>query len=105
VTKAGSTYEFERGEVEVLQNPRTAAAGFDGRSHARKVLDAIEAVMEDRATVDQKRVQINGRELERFPITDLIKLRQTYQFEVAREENAARLAAGLAPRNRIYIRR
>jgi hypothetical protein len=40
--------------------------GYDGRDHVRRVLDAIEAVIENRATIDQQHYQINNRSLTRI---------------------------------------
>lgn len=66
----------------------------DPRSHSRKVLDAITAVMENRATVDQQEYSIAGRSLKRMSIADLLLLKDRYQIEVNREEAAEKLAAG-----------
>ena len=104
VTSGTDRINVGSGEITILANPASATS-LDGRSHARRVLDAIEALLEDRATSDQKRIVIRDRELERFPVADLVKLRQAYMLEVKSEENAARISAGLAPRNRIYVRR
>ena len=75
------------GTVELVADRDTATG--DPRTHARKVLDAIEAVLENRATVDQQEYSIAGRSLKRMPIDELIKLRKTYQAEVDAEERPA----------------
>jgi hypothetical protein len=59
---------------------------YDGRSDNQKALDAIEAVLARRATLDQQRYTINNRELWRTPIIELIKLRSFYAAAVAREK-------------------
>lgn len=89
-TDGVATVEVESGNVEITPDLATAEAGFDGRSHARTVLEAIEAVIEKRATLDQERYRINQRELYRTPIADLLKLRDRYKAEVAREDAKAR---------------
>jgi hypothetical protein len=89
-TDGVATREVERGNVEVMPDLANAAEGYDGRSHARITLDAIEAVIEKRATLDQERYRINNRELYRTPISDLLKLREHYRREVAREDAKAR---------------
>lgn len=76
------------GQLRLLPNPATLAAGHDSRTHARKVLDAIEAVIENRATLDQESYQINGRSLNRTPISELLKLRTIYRNEVDAEYRA-----------------
>lgn len=103
VIQSGERHVVDQGTLTIKPDPVTTAT-LDVRGHARKVLDAIEAVLENRASIDQKSVTIGDRSLERTPIEDLLKLRQLYQAEVAREDAAARLAVGLSPRNRIYVR-
>jgi len=76
----------------------------DPRSHAKKVLAAIEAVIEERATKDQESYTINGRTLSRTPITDLITLRDKYRQEVNGEEAAQKLAAGQGDPRKIGVR-
>ena len=49
--------------------------------HVRRVIDAIEAVIERRATKDQKSYSIDGRSLERTPIDELLLLRDRYRAE------------------------
>ena len=67
-------------------------------------LDAIEAVIENRATLDQERYRINDRELWRTPVTELIKLRQRYRAEVQAEKNAERIRNGTGIGGRIQFR-
>lgn len=94
VTKGAEVFELERSTLEILANLAAVTGVYDGRSEARKVLDAIEAVIAKRATRDQERYVIEGqngrRELWRTPIADLLKLRDTYRAEVRAEEAAAR---------------
>lgn len=71
-----------------------ADAGHDPRTYARRVLEAIEAVLEGRASKDQEGYTIAGRSLTRTPIPQLMELRDRFRLEVASEEAAARLAAG-----------
>lgn len=84
--------EVESGRVRVRPDIAAAAAGYDGRSQNRIALEAIEAVLARRATVDQERYRINTgngeRELYRTPIAELIRLRNHYARLVAQEEAA-----------------
>lgn len=99
-------YTVDSGSITVESDYRGAAAtvALDDRSHARKVLTAIEAVIERRATLDQMRYEIEGRSLERTPIADLLMLRQKYVAAVAAEDAAAKLAGGKAPGGKIQFR-
>lgn len=89
VTDGDAIREVETGRVEILADLAAVSAPTDLRSHARRTLDAIEAVLEKRASRDQERYTINNRELWRTPIGDLLKLRDTYRAEVRKEDAAA----------------
>jgi hypothetical protein len=88
--KAAEVFEVESGTIEILPDLSAAVIGHDGRTHAEKVLESIEAVIQQRATLDQERYRINNRELYRTPIADLLKLRDVYRAEVQREKTLAR---------------
>ena len=87
-TRAGEVVEIETGQVTVVPDMASAGANYDGRSQAQIALDAINAVLAKRATLDQERYRINNRELYRTPIADLIKLRTFYVEQVKREKAA-----------------
>lgn len=85
VEKAGARYTVESGLTTILSDP-SARTVYDGRSHARIVLDAIEAVIEGRATKDQEEYTIGSRSLKRTPLEDLLRFRDRYRAEVRGEE-------------------
>lgn len=99
--------EIESGRVQVLRNIASAPDDFDARSHAQRTLDAINAVIEKRATTDQQRyvieTQQGRRELWRIPIPELLAFRDKYQAMVNTEnaEAAGRTPWGPALRYRI----
>jgi hypothetical protein len=94
VTKAGESYEVDSGTLKVL--PRyDVAANLDDRSHARKVFEAIEAVIEGRATKDQEEYTIGNRSLKRTSIADLLVLRDRYKAEAESEAAASGIANGM----------
>lgn len=95
VEDAGVTQRFGVYDEEIVIDPAYANAGVvDDRSHARIVLDAINAVLENRATKDQEEYQIGHRSLKRTPLNELYKFRQQYQGQVRSEELAERAARG-----------
>ena len=63
----------------------------DNRSHAKKVLDAIQAVLENRASQDQMSYSIAGRSLSRMTIDDLMRFRDRYRAEYNREIKLKRI--------------
>lgn len=103
VSKAGEVYEIGRGTATVLVD-LTVAGGADARSHVKRTLDAIEAVIENRATIDQMSYTIAGRTLDRTPLEDLIMLRDRYRTEYNQELAAEELAGGRNGRRRILSR-
>jgi hypothetical protein len=103
VTAGTDRHEVERGTIEI--EPDFAAAGAaDRRSHAEKVLDAIEAVIEGRASKDQESYTIAGRSLARTPIGDLLTLATRYRGMVEAERAAERLRRGIGGRRRVAVR-
>lgn len=102
VTSGAEAHEVDRGTLKLL--PRyDQAANLDDRTHAKKVLDAIEAVIEGRAAKDQQEYAIGGRMLKLTPIADLLVLRGRYKAEVASELAAEQLANGLATGRTIRV--
>lgn len=93
VSYSGEVHTVGSGSITVLPDLATLTV-HDGRSHARKVLDAIEALLENRASIDQKSISIAGRTLERTPIADLLALRSVYRTEARNEEAKENLARG-----------
>ncbi|UXU73696.1 hypothetical protein [Paracoccus sp. SMMA_5] len=96
--RAGDVVQIETGNMRLRPDISLIPAGHDGRSHAARVLDAIEAVLENRATMDQQKYAINNRELWRTPIPELLLLRDRYRAELRREQQAARRGQSLLGR-------
>lgn len=86
-TDGDAVHLVESGSVEVRPDIAAAGAGHDGRSQNRRTLDAICAVIEKRASLDQQSYKINNRELSRMTVADLLKLRSHYA-ELVRVEDA-----------------
>jgi hypothetical protein len=87
---------LEEGVVDVLPDPVTATP-VNAPSHAYRMLAAIEALLESRATagdVDIVRAAFRDRQME-YDMAGLLKLRSQYAALVAQEQDAARIAAGL----------
>lgn len=75
------------GQVQAISNLAVGSGAFDGRTTAKKMLDAVEgailARMQGGAVIEY---QIKGRDLRRDPLPDLIKFRDQLRMQVAREE-------------------
>jgi hypothetical protein len=92
-TEGGILDRREIGSTTVLVLPDlSAAAAVDTRSTLRKILDAIDAALLNRATSDQLDListQFEGRSQTRDK-SSLIELRRTIQIELSREDAAGR---------------
>jgi len=87
---AGDAAVVESGMVTVSADFAGLEPGSEVRSANRIALDAIEAVLAKRATMDQDRYRINNRELYRTSPTELLKLRAFYQQKVNEESGGGR---------------
>lgn len=94
------------GRLEISPDPAMTAAGFDGRSLAERTLADLLAARSTWATTQGRvsRYQIAGRTVEYRDAAELDAEIGWWRRQVAEEQTAARLAAGLAPRNRILVR-
>jgi hypothetical protein len=81
-----------------------ANTNADQRTHAKKVLDAIEALLENRASQDQMSYSIAGRSLSRMSIDDLLKFRDRYRAEYNKELQKARIKNKQNTGNTIKVR-
>lgn len=101
VSKSGEVYTLASGRLEVLPN---LTASIDRRTHAKKVLDALNAAIEGRASNDQLSLSIGDRSISRMSLSEQVSLRDKYKAEVLREEQSERIANGLGHKGKIGIR-
>ena len=105
VSKGADRYTLDTGNLTVAPDLAAAVSGFDTRSSARKALEAVNTAME---TYGNKAYlqgyEINGRKQQFHNPGEFMKFRSLLLMEVAREDSAARLSAGLAPLNQIRVR-
>lgn len=104
VTSGASRATVSTITVELLQDPATLPAGYDNRSHVKKVFDAIKAVIENRATQAEEKITIAGRSLDRTPMKDLIVLYKQYESMVKAEEAAENISNNMGSGNSVYVR-
>ena len=92
-TSDSNRIRIKSGTWEVVAN--LAASTADPRSHVKIVLDAVEAVIENRASQDQMAYSIAGRSLSRMSVDDLMLFRNRYKAEWLREKRNQRMKHGL----------
>lgn len=97
VTRASTSevVTIAAGAVTICPNP---ASGADTRSQARRLLDAINAVLEKRAGKDVESYAIEGRSLTKIPFAELRLTRARLLREVAAEEVGGTPSGGLRHR-------
>lgn len=88
VTDGTDQFTVESGVAEVELRADLKAGAADVRTHAQKMLDAIESVLEGRATADVSSYAIGGRSITKMSIEELLELRRLYQREVRKETGA-----------------
>lgn len=104
VTKSSERYMVDRGTLEVLPNYAAMPSGYDARSHVKKTLDALEAMLEGRATKDEAAIIIGGDTIGKMPIHRLLEWRDKYLAYYAQEKQAERVANELGHDGNIYVR-
>ena len=104
VTKATERYMVDSGTVEILPNLAAQSTGYDNRTHVKKVLDALEARLENRATSDQAAMLVGGEVISYMPIHRVLEWRDKYKNFYDQEQRAERVANGLGNDSNIYVR-
>lgn len=89
---------LSEGTCEVVAN--RSAATTDPRSHAQKVLTAIEAVIEGTASKELASYTVDGVAISRRPIDELLRMREAYRYEVDEERQEQRMDRGLKAQGR-----
>jgi hypothetical protein len=97
-------YSIASGRIEILPNLVIITSETDLRSHAKKVLDAIESLLEGKATADILSYSIAGRSISKMTATELIEWRSFYKTEYEREIEAEAISKGLDSPRRIGVR-
>ena len=73
-------------QLQVKQNLKFVTSGYNPQSDAEKILEAINAVLAGRATSGQYHVKVGEKELSYCSFDELMKWRNYYRKEVAKEQ-------------------
>ncbi len=93
---------IDEGRTTIVKN--FANTNADLRSHAKKCLDNIQAVLENRATIDQSSFSIAGRSLSRMSVDELLNFRNYYKTEYLKEIKKARIKNDQRSGNTIEVK-
>lgn len=101
-TADGARVLIASGYWEIL--PNISSGPIDTRSHAKIVLDAVEAVIEGSATKEQSSISIAGRALSLRTYDELRQMRTDYRTEVESERQSELKKQGKGSTNKILTR-
>ena len=101
-TSDSETITIDEGTIEVKDN--LFADTGDTRSHAKKMLDKIESVLENRADADVMSYSIAGRSLAKMSPQELVEWRDYYRREYNKEIKKERIKNGEGSGNLIKAR-
>jgi hypothetical protein len=105
VTDGVDRIQISRGTIEILPDyAATGTGALDTRSHVKKVLDAIEAVIEGRAGKGDQELTIDGTRLVKMTAAELLDLRFRYKAEYKLELQKVRIAQGKNSGRKIVTR-
>ncbi len=94
VEKDSERHTVFSGQIKATPNLVTAGENYDGRSHAQKVIDAVEAVIEGRASKAQLEMWVDGEKLAYATHADLMTFRNKYRHELASENRKSQRKNG-----------
>ena len=101
-TSDSARVKIAEGYIEIQDNYATTSASV--RSHAKIVLDAVKAVIENRATMDQSSMSIAGRSLSRMSISELYELKDRAQRDFNAEVKKAAIKNGKSSKTTILTK-
>lgn len=104
-TKTGEKQTLASGTLTVQADLTSAVAGYDGRSQAKKDLEAVQTAI--RTIIAGGAVQsysIGNRSLSKMPMTDLLALESKLKAEVFREGRAESIRQGLGDPRTLKVR-
>ena len=106
VTKGAEVYTVDAGQITIRPNPRSVAAGYDGRSLAEKALGDLRAAFATFTASNgtTRSYKIADRERVFNTAADILVQISYWEREVARETAIALAAVGQARGGRFYFR-
>lgn len=85
VSNGTERYLVDSGIIEISTDFSGQETGYDGRSHVKKVLDAIEAVLESRASKTQLSQTVGSTQVQHMTLDQLIRARDEYRARYLKE--------------------
>lgn len=93
-TRTSDSARVRIGHGQIIVRPNAVTSTVDPRSHAQKMLDAIDALMEGRSVKDVNNYSIKDRSISKMTAEELVFWRNYYRAEVNREKISERRRLG-----------
>lgn len=112
ITSGGIRYQLDgqagnpdyRFNVAVQEDFATQLSGIDARTHAATMVEAIEALLEGKATKDQMSYSVGDRSISRIPIPELIQLKEYYERQLNDEQQAEDIRLAKGGKGKLLVR-
>lgn len=85
VSAGSERYKVGEGSIEISKDFASYPHGFDVRSHVKKVLDALEAAIEGRASKTQIQQSVGGVQIQHMTLSEQVELRDRYAIKYRKE--------------------
>jgi hypothetical protein len=102
VSKGAERFQVGEGVIEILPDAGAVqASGLDTRSQTKRILDAINALLEGRASTDAQQYSIGSRQITKMTPDELMKWKAQYehlyrQERIARGEQVPKISIGVS---------
>jgi len=104
ITRTSDSQRAEIGTGTLVVSANTASGHHDESSHAEVMVRKIELVLNGRADADVMSYSIAGRSLSKMSPDELVKWRDYYLAEVAKERRAEAIKLGKGVNSKILVR-
>jgi hypothetical protein len=88
VERTNERKTLDNGEIQILPDPSTMAAGTDTRSHVARTVEILQAALEGNTTKGVLEYKIADREIKYIQLTELRTLLDKYEHLLAAETRA-----------------
>lgn len=104
ITRTSDSQRLEIGSGTVTVYPNRVSSNDDPRTHAEQMVDKIELVLNNRADADVLSYSIAGRSLSKMSPDELVKWRDYYLAERAKERRSEAIKLGKGVNSKILVR-
>jgi hypothetical protein len=85
VAKGTERYLVSSGIIQIAPDYATQTSGYDARTHTKKVLDALEAAVEGRASLTQLQQKVGEVQVGHMSLKDQVEMLELYRAKYRKE--------------------